>query len=138
MKLSHLLDTSVFCQPIKDHPVPGVLDRWSDLGEAPVCTSAVCLAEILQGLEQRGSEKYWRRYKELLMGRYPVLPFDEHAARHFGRLSAELKASGQTRPVVDLLIAATSVAHGLTVVTLNSRHFAGIPGLRVEDWSPVH
>lgn len=137
MSLSHLLDTSVYSQPVKDYPAPGVLDRWSELGEAVVCTSAVCLAELLQGLEQRRSEKYWRRYKELLMGRYPVLPFDDRAAVHFGHLSAELRLAGQTRPVVDLMVAATCIGHGLTVVTLNVRHFAGIPGLKVEDWSPL-
>jgi len=32
----------------------------------------------------------------------------------------------------DALIAATALAHGLTVVTRNERHFARVPGLQVE------
>lgn len=132
--LSHLLDTTVFCQPIKDTPVQGVLARWHELGEAVVCTSAVCVAEILQGLEQRQSEKYWRRYRELLMGRYPVLPLDEAVAAQFGRLAAELRRAGETKPAVDLFIAATARQHGLTIATLNAGHFSDIPGLSVEDW----
>ena len=83
MVLSHLLDTSVFCQPIKDDPISSVMERWSDLGEAAVCTSAICLAEVLQGLEQRQSEKYWRRYRRLLKGRYPILPVDEAIGAQF-------------------------------------------------------
>lgn len=35
----------------------------------------------------------------------------------------------------DLLIAATALSHRLILATLNARHFDGIPGLHVEDWS---
>lgn len=135
MNLTHLLDTSVFSQPIRDTPAAGVLERWSEIGEAGVCTSAICLAEVLQGLEHRGSEKYWHRYRSLLAGRYPILPVDERVAAHFGSLSAGLRRAGQPRPALDLLIAATCLRHGLAVATLNARHFVGIPGLKVEDWS---
>ncbi|MCE9613677.1 MAG: type II toxin-antitoxin system VapC family toxin [Lentisphaerae bacterium] len=137
MALSHLLDTSVFCQPIKDVPVELALTRWSELGETGICTSAICVAEMLQGLELRQSEKYWRRYRELLAGRYPVLPFDEAVAKHFGQLASDLRRAGQTKPVIELLIAATAGCHGLVVATLNAKHFTGIPGVRVEDWGRV-
>jgi tRNA(fMet)-specific endonuclease VapC len=36
---------------------------------------------------------------------------------------------------VDLLIAATALVHGLTLVTHNTRHYAGIEGLTIEDWT---
>jgi len=35
----------------------------------------------------------------------------------------------------DILIGATAVRNGLTVVTNNISHFKRIPNLRVEDWS---
>jgi predicted nucleic acid-binding protein len=132
---SHLLDTSVFSQPVKDHPCAGVLERWAELGDEATCTSAVCLGELLQGLEARGSEKFWRRYRELLSHRYPVLPVDEAVAIQFGKLSGELKRLGTPKPVVDLWIAATAKRHGLIVVSLNAKHFRGIPGVAVEDWA---
>ena len=135
MALTHLLDTSVFCQPIKDRPVTSVLERWSALGEASVAISAVCLAEVLQGLEERQSKKYWRRYHELLEGRYPVLAFDERSARLFGQLAADLRKRGTPRPALDLQIAATARRHGLIVAALNIKHFVDLPGVRVEDWS---
>ena len=132
--MTYLLDTSVFSQPIKDLPLDTVLDRWSTVGDAAVCTSAVCLAEPLQGLEMRRSEKYWRRYRELLMHRYPVLPFDAAVAAVFGQLVAPMKTAGRPRPALDLMIAATARTHGLIVATLNARDFADIPGVGVEDW----
>ena len=135
MALSHLLDTSVLCQPIKDTPITTVLARWDELGEAVVCTSAICVAEVLQGLEQRQSEKYWSRYRELLAGRYPVLAVDEAVAAQFGKLASELRQAGHTKPALDLFVAATAKRHGLTIATLNIGHFLNIPGLAVEDWS---
>ena len=80
MVLSHLLGTSVLSQPIKDTPVPGVLKRWSDMGDEALCAGSICLAEVLQGLMERDSTKYWRQYRELLENRYPVLSFDAGVA----------------------------------------------------------
>lgn len=55
-----------------------------------------------------------------------ILPVDLSVARRWGRLSADRGHKG-----ADLLIAATALEHGLTVVTLNARHFepAGVPVL---------
>jgi predicted nucleic acid-binding protein len=132
---SHLLDTSVLSQPVKDRPLQPALDRWSALGELAVCTSAICVAEILQGLETRASAKYWRRYRALLEDRYRVLPFDAGVAVTFARLGAQMASRGLPRPALDLMIAATAVHHGLVLATLNTQDFAGIEGLTVEDWS---
>jgi tRNA(fMet)-specific endonuclease VapC len=35
----------------------------------------------------------------------------------------------------DLWLAATCLAHGLTMVTVNIREFAWVPGLAVESWA---
>ena len=134
---SHLLDTSIFCQPIKDLPHPIVMAKWSSLGDEATCTSAICVAEILQGLEQRNSQKYWSRYRAILENQYSELPFDSAAAKAYGKLAAELKLQGKSKPVVDLMIAATAKQRGLIVATLNAKHFLGIPGLAVEDWSSM-
>ena len=134
MALSHLLDTSVLSQPITDHPLPAVLNRWSELGDDALCTSAVCLAEILQGLRDRESPKYWRRYRELLENQYAILAFDTATADVFGSLAATMRRQGKLRPVLDLMIAATACRHGLILATLNTRDFAGIPDLTIEDW----
>ena len=48
-----------------------------------------------------------------------ILPVDLSVARRWGRLSADIGHAG-----ADLLIAATALEHGLTVVTCNTRHFA--------------
>jgi len=54
----------------------------------------------------------------------------------FGRLRALLRRQGQMIENLDLAIAATALAHTLTLVTHNTRHFRRVPGLMLEDWMP--
>jgi tRNA(fMet)-specific endonuclease VapC len=62
-----------------------------------------------------------------------VLPFDQAAARHFGRLRVELRRAGRPVPPIDLQIAAVAVDRDLTILTTDA-HFGHIPGLVVDSW----
>ena len=135
MAVSHLLDTSVFCQPLRKKPVPSVVARWKKLGDQSLCVSVLCEAEVLQGLEAKDSAALWARYRDLLEGRLPGLDVTLEVARTYAALAGPLIRGGTPRPVVDLLIAATARCAGLILATLNTRHFEGIEGLAVEDWS---
>ena len=135
MPLSHLLDTSVYSQPIRKAPLQSVQRRWAALGDRSLSTSAICEAEVLQGLEAKGSDRLWRAYRSVLKDRVPVLPVDIRVAEHYARVQAASARAGRTRPAFDLLIAATALVHELTLATCNVRHFEGIEGLSVEDWA---
>lgn len=135
MKATHLLDTSVYSQPLRRHPLPEVIDRWSMLGEDALSISALCEAELLQGLEHSGSTRLWELYRRLLHQRFPILDFTSSVASTYGTLAGVLFRAGRPRPVLDLLIAATAKHHGLIIATLNVKDFSGIPGVAVEDWS---
>ena len=63
-----------------------------------------------------------------------VLDFDAASALEFGRLRVALRRQGITVSPPGLMIASTALAHDLIVVTDNTRHFAVIPGLRLENW----
>lgn len=58
-----------------------------------------------------------------------ILPVDDRAAEQWGRLNATAP-----RKTVDSLIAATAHAHGLTVVTDNTRDFAECEVPLVDPW----
>src|ERR1700682_3288659 len=62
------------------------------------------------------------------------LDVDQDVARKFGELRAALLDAGQPKPQMDLLIAATALVHGLTLVTHNTQDYAGIAGLTLDDW----
>jgi predicted nucleic acid-binding protein len=71
---SHLLDTSVYCQPIKPKPLPSVEQRWRALGDAALAISVIGEAEVLYGLELKRSARLNSLYDELLKNRLEVLP----------------------------------------------------------------
>ena len=73
MALSHLLDTSVYCQPIKPRPLDSVRERWTTLGDDALGISAVCEAEVLYGLELKRSARLNALYDGLLKARLRVL-----------------------------------------------------------------
>jgi predicted nucleic acid-binding protein len=133
--LTHLLDTSVYSQPLRREWVRPAIRRWRVLGDAALCISAICEAELLQGLEHAASERLWNIYEQHLKGHLEVLPFDREVAEVYAKVYAGERRAGRERPDFDLLIAATAMAHHLVLATLNVRHFAGIEGLAVEDWS---
>ena len=55
--------------------------------------------------------------------RLHCLPWDAATGLRWAELLAGLRASGQAMPVKDSFIAATALAHGLTVATRNRRDF---------------
>jgi tRNA(fMet)-specific endonuclease VapC len=69
-----------------------------------------------------------------LVAEFRILPFDDEAARTFGPVAALLQRSGRRIGDADTRIAAIALAHDLTVVTGNVRHFSRVAGLRVENW----
>jgi predicted nucleic acid-binding protein len=66
-----------------------------------------------------------------ILGFVQVAAFDLEAAREHARLRVELAAAGTPIGPNDLIIAATALAHGHTIMTDNLREFLRVPGLSV-------
>ncbi len=135
MGLTHLLDTSVYSQPIKKKPIEAVMGHWEKTGDQNLCVSIFCETEILQGLEMRKSENLWSAYKTILQDSLPIIDFSIEASKVYARIQAECVKKGRTKPVFDLLIASTAIAGNLILATCNYKDFKDIQGLKVEDWS---
>ncbi|MDP9486631.1 MAG: PIN domain-containing protein, partial [Actinomycetota bacterium] len=74
-------------------------------------------------------------FVEAVLDRFPLLPVDLATARAHAQLWAALTAEGRIIGPHDLWLAATCLAHGLTMVTANVREFARVPGLDIESWA---
>lgn len=135
--ITHLLDTSVYCQVLKPIPIPAVRERWTALGDARLAVSVICEAEVLYGLKLKNSAGLLDKFDRLLRGRLPMLPVNAEVAERFAAMKARQHSAGRQVSDFDLLIAATAAVHRLIVATLNHRDFAAIHGVAVEDWSLV-
>jgi tRNA(fMet)-specific endonuclease VapC len=98
---------------------------------------AVTASDLLHGVsrasqpEVRAKRSAW---VEAILGRFPPLPVELATARAHAQRWAELAATGKMRGPHDLWLAATGLAHGLTMVTANRRECARVPGRAVEVW----
>ena len=135
----YLFDSDVLSQLAKKRRPEILMTKLAGTPLAAQFTSAVNVAEIYYGIfRMKDQENDQRRLLEFFEGlvfpRLTILPFDEESARTYGRLKADLERKGRARFEPDLQIAAIALRNRLTVVTGNVRHFAGIPGLKVENW----
>ena len=117
-----LLDTSLLVRPTLD-PLPGEL-----------AVSAVSLAELHFGvLVARDDETRALRLRRLALVErlFEPLPVDDAVARAYGQVAAAVVRSGrQPRSrVMDLLIAATALAHSARLYTGNAGDLRGLDGL---------
>jgi len=135
MALRYLLDTSVYCQPLRPRPSASCQTKWQHHEDERLAVPAIAIAELEYGLFLKDSDKLWSAYRSILKGRLTTLDFTPSTASVFGEMKARQSQSGKTIDDFDLAIAAIAVEHDLTVATLNSRHFQKIKDLRWEDWS---
>jgi len=64
-----------------------------------------------------------------------LLDYSEGDARAAGEIRAELERQGQRIGEYDTLIAGQAFCRNLILVTSNTREFARVKGLVVEDWT---
>ena len=104
------------------------------LGEETVAVAAITASELLHGCHRAGDAGVRARrsaFVDALLDVLPVVPFGLPEARRHAELWAELARTGNAIGPHDLLIAATALAQGHLLATLNQREFGRVPGLRL-------
>lgn len=131
----YLFDTDVASNPLKPRPSSVLLARLQRVSPADQFICAVTVGELFYGAQRSNRPQYHlERISNEVLQELRVLPFDQTAAVKYGEIRAQLELAGTPLAISDLQIASIALAHNLTVVTGNIRHFARIPGLRVENW----
>ena len=105
--------------------------------EEEVFLSPISASELLHGVHRAKSPKIRARrlaFVEAVLAAFPLLEIDLATARSHAQLWSALEKRGEMIGVHDAWLAATCLAHGLTLVTQNVRAFARVPGLHVEVW----
>lgn len=95
--------------------------------------SSITRYEALRGLKEKCATGQLSRFLEFCRHSSIVSVSDDVLDR-----AAELWALGRRQGLTpndaDLIIAATAIAHGRTLVTGNTVHFQWIPGLTLSNW----
>jgi tRNA(fMet)-specific endonuclease VapC len=128
-----LLDTDVLSEVLKGKQRELVRSAEQYIREHQCFTfSAITLYEIERGLLARRAMRLLAQFDELVRSS-TVLPVSIPVLRRAARLWANAKSGGQPQNDADLLIAATALEHGLSLVTGNRRHFDWIAALQLES-----
>ncbi len=94
--------------------------------EEEIIVDAIILAEMCMGVLAlpRGRKRArLEQWLETVAGTIECLPWDAATSRRWAKLAVELKAKGRTLPLLDSMIAATALEHGLIVATRNISDF---------------
>lgn len=131
--MTWLLDTNV-CVAFLNGSDTTIRDRLLALTPADVLLCSVVKAELLFGA--RKSQRVDSNLAALaeFFAAMESAPFDDVAAEHYGLLRAQLEGAGTPIGANDMMIAATALAVGATLVTRNQREFLRVTGLAVESW----
>ena len=130
-----LLDTNICI-----HFINGQFDLAAKISKAGLNNcfiSSITTAELLYGIanstptRQPGNRQNLTELQQLFSGR--ILTF-ESALETYALQKAHLKRIGRLQGEFDMLIGSTALAHGLTLVTRNTRHFADLENLTLENW----
>jgi len=128
----YMLDTNAASEALRGHPAFDA--RLQAVPPGQWCISAVTCSEIRYGVTKRPEAVRLHRLVDEFLRIVPILAWDAKAAHRHGALRADLKARGTPIGDFDEMIAAHALALGAVVVTDNTRHFARVPGLVIENW----
>ena len=113
-------------------PASEYLERVADDELLGVSVHVVC--ELMAGAQAAGSPSGELERLTKLCDALVVCYPDERFAAEYGRLLARTRTGGRSIDTMDLLIATAAVIEGARLVTRNVKHFAGVPGLIVDEY----
>jgi tRNA(fMet)-specific endonuclease VapC len=131
--MKYLLDTNI-CIRIINGRSPLARTRLRSVPTGAVVVCSIVRAELFYGAAKSQTPDRTRQKQDQFLQPFATLPFDDRAADTYGTLRAELEQSGTPIGPLDMQIAAIARAYQLVLVTHNTREFARIPQLQLEDW----
>jgi len=101
------------------------------MGDIGLCS--VVAAELAFGVAKSGPPRN-RQALEMFLAPLSILPFDAAAVWIYGDLRDDLERRGTPIGSLDTMIAAHALSLQVLLVTNNTREFAKVPGLQLDNW----
>jgi len=132
--MNFYLDTNT-CIYIINEKYPHLNEKYSECDKDLIKIPSIVLFELYYGAEKSNLLEHNVTKIDMFISEIEIIPFDKQCTRLAGKIRAYLKREGQMIGDYDILIAATALANNGTLVTINTREFSRIKGLKIEDWS---
>jgi len=129
-----LLDTDALNEVLKQKNAVVVQHAAQYLSEhGQFAISSISRYEVLRGLKEKNATSQLTRFGTFCE-KTLVLPVTDEILEAAADLWATGRRHGLTAKDADLIIAATALHHGRTLITGNTAHFVWVPGLQIGNW----
>ena len=136
-----LIDTNILSEYNRPGGPNAGVKAWLETTERQSqFVSVITIAEIAKGIgllaqgKRRQDLQLWLEHDLESWFEDRILPIDRKVANEWAELMIKCVRMGKPLPAIDSLIAATAIAHGLAVVTRNTRDFASAGATTVNPW----
>jgi len=135
-----LLDTCAISELVKTNPSPSFISWISVQDEDFLYLSVITIGEIFCGVSKLPNGKKRDKLLDWVGAELPerfygrIIPVGVEVAAKWGELCGSSERIGAKLPVVDSLIAATAMAHGMEVVTRNTDDFKRCGATVLNPW----
>ena len=138
--MKYLLDTCVISELVKTKPNKKVVSWITKHDEVNFYLSSLTFGELYKGISKLPASKrrkklsQWIEHdlKERFTGK--IFDIDLLVAKTWGEVQGASEATGNPMPAIDGLIAATAIAHDLTVVTRNVTYMQQSGAVLLNPW----
>ncbi len=129
--MSYLLDSDWVIDHLANEPAATQL--LAQLAPAGIAISVVTFMEALEGILRSPNPRQARAGFDAFLANVPVLPFSPAVAEHCAHVRESLRRQNRrvNSRALDLIVAATALEYGLTLVTRNTADYKDVPGLKL-------
>ena len=128
--MMYQLDTNVVIQILRGDKA--IIKQVYEVGIDNCCISEITIAELYYGAV-KGNRKSNFDDIDIIRKMFQIIPIYD-SFEQLARIRLGLRNQGKLIDAYDMMIGATAVYYGFTLVTHNTKHYINIPDILLEDW----
>lgn len=128
----YILDTNTLIYFFKG--MGNVASKFLTVAPKEIAIPSIVLFELEYGIAKSSSPKKRQAQLKEICSLVEVLPFENEGARLSALIRAQLEKKGTPIGAYDVLIAGIALVHQGILVTNNTKEFARVSKLKIENW----
>ena len=132
--MKYFLDTNIIIYALKGK-YPSLPSHFRQTPSQSIVIPAIVMAEIEYGARKSTDYDQTIQLYRQFTDPFIKMPFSDNASITYGIIRSRLEATGSQIGPNDMIIAATVLSEKGILVTHNTREFARISELQLEDWT---